>query len=381
MACQTTELPPRTAPGATAPIDTHEEMLRKQAQEEFQKIKASGRLLDNSSIRNYIRSIAKNVLPEPVWESVPYQFYVLKSPTPNAFAFPNGIIVIHTGLIARLQNEAQLALILAHEAIHVEYRHMREHLANLENKTAGLRALSIAAAPFGRLGRLGYTLGKLGTIAAVTGFGRDLERESDKKGFNYLLKSPYSMHEAPKVFELLNLQLDKERDPPPYLYASHPRNSERKAYLRRLVRTHNSGEYRKRTFRNRYVRTMKSVKQWNARQNIERYWPRTARFELKQLMDRYPHDPEFRLLQAQTYLHESPADYDRAFRILKELEEAKYKNREFLVQYGRVLKQVGELKKAASVYKTLLNRYPNAPRREMILYTLSTIENAKADPK
>ena len=48
---------------------------------------------------------------------------VIKDPYLNAFAFPNGVIYIHTGMLARMDNEAQLAALLAHEMSHCIHRH------------------------------------------------------------------------------------------------------------------------------------------------------------------------------------------------------------------------------------------------------------------
>jgi predicted Zn-dependent protease len=43
----------------------------------------------------------------------------VKDPNLNAFTFGGGLVYVHAGLLARLENEAQLAMILAHEIAHV----------------------------------------------------------------------------------------------------------------------------------------------------------------------------------------------------------------------------------------------------------------------
>ena len=52
-----------------------------------------------------------------------YHFAVLNSDVPNAFACPGGIILINKGLLKEVQNEDQLAGVLAHEVAHVAHRH------------------------------------------------------------------------------------------------------------------------------------------------------------------------------------------------------------------------------------------------------------------
>lgn len=370
-ACQNPQLPPKTDPSSPAILDSKEEMLNQQAREEFKQIRASGLLSRNPGLQNYLHKIAKTVLPEDVRQTVPFQFYVIDQPDPNAFAFPNGTIVFHTGLIARLENEAQLAMILAHEAIHVEFRHMREHLANMEQHTAGLRMLSILASPMGQIGRIGYELGRLGTIAAINGFGRDLERESDQKGFQYLLKSPYEAREAPRVFELLNLQLDKELERPPYLYASHPRNRERRNTLEQLIRDHPPEKTNGRLFKNRFLNKTRSIKIRNIRSNIERYWPRTARFVLKSLDRNIQNSPGLLFLKAKSYLAESPPEQKKAYNLLRKLEKRRFDNPEFLFVYGRLLKERGNEQKGNELLRRYLQQVPDSPSAPVIRSFLS----------
>jgi len=52
-----------------------------------------------------------------------YHFAVLAGEEPNAFACPGGIILVNRGLLRQIQNEDQLAAILAHEVAHVAQRH------------------------------------------------------------------------------------------------------------------------------------------------------------------------------------------------------------------------------------------------------------------
>jgi beta-barrel assembly-enhancing protease len=60
--------------------------------------------------------------------------HVLINPSLNAFAYPTGAIYVHSGLVARLENEAQLATVLAHEVSHVVQRHTVRHLRRERSK-------------------------------------------------------------------------------------------------------------------------------------------------------------------------------------------------------------------------------------------------------
>jgi predicted Zn-dependent protease len=54
---------------------------------------------------------------------LPWTFAVIDSKVPNAFSSPGGYVLVTTGLLATLENEAQLAGVLAHEVAHVTLRH------------------------------------------------------------------------------------------------------------------------------------------------------------------------------------------------------------------------------------------------------------------
>ena len=60
----------------------------------------------------------------------------MKSPQLNAFALPNGRIYINQGLLARFQNEAQLATVMAHEGTHFTNRHGYQNTESLKDNSA-----------------------------------------------------------------------------------------------------------------------------------------------------------------------------------------------------------------------------------------------------
>ena len=135
-------------------------------------------------------------------------FVVLPDPTLNAFAMPNGRIYVHTGLLACLENEAQLAMILAREIAHVTERHalrlVRDGSSEGDLFKLGTAPLSPTATVI-----LGHRL-ELAATAAISGYGRDSEREADVDGTASLTRAGYDLTEAPKLYALLQ-KAAKER--------------------------------------------------------------------------------------------------------------------------------------------------------------------------
>jgi Zn-dependent protease with chaperone function len=83
----------------------------------------SGNVLFGDEVSEYLNEIASQLLKDDDELRSKVRFYVVKSSVPNAFANPDGAIFINLGLIARAENEAQLAYILAHEITHYVKQH------------------------------------------------------------------------------------------------------------------------------------------------------------------------------------------------------------------------------------------------------------------
>jgi len=96
----------------TAGMD--EKMLWRRVQKEQETINGSGLLYQDVELENYLNRIAKKLQKYTDSPDIYFQIKVLKDPNLNAFAFPNGVIYVHTGILARMDNEAQLAALLAH---------------------------------------------------------------------------------------------------------------------------------------------------------------------------------------------------------------------------------------------------------------------------
>jgi len=83
----------------------------------------SGNIIFGSEVNDYVNRVGQYVLSKNPDFTEKIKFFVVKSPEVNAFSIHDGIIFVNLGLLAQLENEAQLAFILSHELIHYKYRH------------------------------------------------------------------------------------------------------------------------------------------------------------------------------------------------------------------------------------------------------------------
>ena len=88
---------------------------------------------------------------------------------------------MHSGLLARLENEAQLAAVLGHEMVHVTHRNAIREFRSTQNKAAFFATMNVTFGGVPVLGGIADLVGAFGTTAAITGYARDQEREADRR--------------------------------------------------------------------------------------------------------------------------------------------------------------------------------------------------------
>ncbi len=207
--------------------EMHQEMLDK------------GALYEDEALQAYVDKVGQRLVANSDQAGKTFTFNVVDSPDINAFALPGGYIYINRGLLAYLDNEAELAGVLGHEIGHVTARH------HGRKKSAGVTSQVLAATVLilTRSGDLADAT-KLYGAELVTGFGRELELEADGLGAKYAYLSGYDTGAMLDVLTVLKDQQQFQirqaklagKKPNTYhgLYASHPRNDER---LKKVIAT------------------------------------------------------------------------------------------------------------------------------------------------
>lgn len=158
---------------------------------------------------------------------LPYEFKVLNSSVPNAWALPGGKISINRGLLTELQSEAELAAVLGHEIVHAAAKHGVQSMSKGMLMQAGAAGLALATQGTGYadLAQMGTGLG---AQLITQKYGRDAERESDFYGMQYMVRAGYDPQGAVNLQRtFVKLSEDKQQDWITGLFASHPPSQER----------------------------------------------------------------------------------------------------------------------------------------------------------
>lgn len=150
---------------------------------------SSGKVLVNDPLGDYVNKVADKLLAHDPDLRSNIQLYVVKSPVVNAFTFDKGIIFVNIGLLAQLENEAQLAFILAHEITHFTSRHAINAYVEYDKIDQGRSSYR----------RSSYE----DRITAKSNYSKELETEADIEGLELYMKSNYSIKEVPGAFDVL----------------------------------------------------------------------------------------------------------------------------------------------------------------------------------
>ncbi|UCD82115.1 MAG: M48 family metalloprotease, partial [Desulfobacterales bacterium] len=159
-----------------------EQMLWRRVEKEQEVLDNSGFLYHDPDLENYLNRIVKKLQAHSIAPDFHFQIKMLKDPNLNAFAFPNGVIYLHTGILTRMENEAQLAALLSHEMTHCTHRHSLRVIRSIGDRPAYIAAIQESLARISVVQEVARVLGIAGSMAAVTGYTRELETEADLVG-------------------------------------------------------------------------------------------------------------------------------------------------------------------------------------------------------
>jgi predicted Zn-dependent protease len=182
--------------------------------------------IQDESVNRYVADIGQRMGLLTHRPQMPYSYRVLNANYVNAYTFPGGAMGVTRGILADLDDEAQLAALLGHELGHVNARHAAQRQGQNLVAQAALAGLNVAAqnSDWGGLMSMG---GQIGASALLAGYSREHEREADALGQEYLVKAGYP---ATGMVRLHQLLVSEEKAAPSLLqtmFSTHPMSRER----------------------------------------------------------------------------------------------------------------------------------------------------------
>jgi MAF protein len=186
------------------------ESIVKQVEQEY-------KLDGDPLVQKRVRDIGQKVAAVSDRKEIKYYFNVLDDDEVNAVALPGGFVYVNKGLVDRVDNDDELAAVLAHEVGHIVARHSIKKLQAAQGYSL-LRVL-IAASP---------AAGEAGSAAdaafteLILGYGREDELLADQLGARYAKLAGYNPRAM--IDFLDKLQKINRRQPlrPRSYYKTHP---------------------------------------------------------------------------------------------------------------------------------------------------------------
>ena len=210
------------------------------AQENAQKFEQKSKIGDDILLDTYLNDMVQRIVAVAHPRPFTYSIRVVQDASINAFTFGGGILYVNAGLLARMENESQLAMVLAHEIAHVTESHVVKGIeSNYGIQVLGEFAARTASAS-GKVTLPPALLQKTyeySMKAATSGHGRASETEADVVGLEYMAKAGYDVREAPRTFEQLLKEYGDQGAMENFFYGDHPTNKSRIEKLTGLVQS------------------------------------------------------------------------------------------------------------------------------------------------
>ncbi len=191
--------------------------------------------IPSKKISQYVSDIGYRLAAESERPQLPWEFHVVDSQVINAFALPGGKVFVSRGLLAKMDNEAQLAGVLGHEVGHVTAQHVGQRMTQamiVQGVAAGL-GVAAQASDEDWLRVLGAGAGMGGTVYLLK-FGRDQELQSDWLGVRYMSRLGYSPIGQVQVLKIL--QKEAAGSHQPEFLSTHPLPQTRITQLEQHIR-------------------------------------------------------------------------------------------------------------------------------------------------
>jgi predicted Zn-dependent protease len=199
-------------------------------QQTDQQVMETYGIYDDPELLNYVTTIGTKMGKLTHRPALNYSFKILDTPVINAFAVPGGYVYFTRGILAYLNNEAELAGVMAHELGHINARHSAVQYSRATLAQLGLGVGAMVSETF----RKYAGLAQFGVGMLFLRFSRDNERQADALGVEYSSKSGYDSNNMANFFVTLErLYPSEDQSGLPGWFSTHPNPPDRIAAIKK----------------------------------------------------------------------------------------------------------------------------------------------------
>ena len=203
-------------------------------EEAWQKVLAEQPRSRNQEQAQIVERVGRRLAAVSGHTDYQWEFQLLQSPEPNAFALPGGKIAVNEGILPICENEAGLAVVMSHELAHVLARHGGERMSQegAVNLAGGVLGKALDRHPEEKQQRWLNAYGVASKVGVLLPYSRQHETEADSIGLNLMARAGYDPQEAPRFWQRFSRQNSRET---PEFLSTHPSDSHRASHLQGLL--------------------------------------------------------------------------------------------------------------------------------------------------
>ena len=199
--------------------------------EEDKSVEASLGYYEDPALQAYVTQVGQKLAAVTEEPNLGWHFHVVDSPEVNAFAVPGGYIYVTRGILAVVNNEAQLAGVMGHEEGHVTARHTAQQITRSQIASIGLGVGSLLSSDIRQAAGLAST----GLQLLFLKFSRGNETQADELGVRYTSRANWDPREIPATYQALGRLQAKSGSAVPNFLATHPDPGNREETTRALA--------------------------------------------------------------------------------------------------------------------------------------------------
>lgn len=156
----------------------------------LESLQRFGKPVGNEALQQYLNLVGNSVAANSRRPTIPYQFAVLDSQVQNAFAAPGGVIFISKALVGLIENEAELAAVLAHEVGHVAAKHAISTIRRTQF-LSGAGTITAATMKGSKGKQFESMIGDLQSVLFDKGLDKGMEFEADAAAMETAYRTGY----------------------------------------------------------------------------------------------------------------------------------------------------------------------------------------------
>ena len=346
-------------------VDTEEGGLWSMMDREESKLRRSPLAIRDPALGKYLTDLTCH-LAEGHCPDI--RVHVMRTPLFNASMAPNGMMQVWSGLLLRVENEAQLAAVVGHELGHYLERHQLEQLRDAKNKAA-------LAQFVGLIGGVAGAVGKIGILASRFAFSREHETRADRLGMTLMKQAGYDGRQAPQVWDNLLGELKitggEDAGTRSAMFATHPPAGNRRDELLKLA-----GEGGGATGGPEYQRVIAPLRLGWLQDEVKRGQYEESLVLFDRLLARRPADAEVLYARGEVFrLRAEPQDLPRSLDDLTRATALEKPPVEAFRSLGLVHKQRGDAQAAVQAFEQYLVLAPEAPDAGLLKAYLSELKS------